>query len=319
MIDKERLYTYFAKNHGPLYKTSNGWYEGVCPFCGRPKLALNFIYKQAKCWRECFNGFAVDLIMKYHGIRYVEALDMIEEYDPTYIKLAGTSTYQRSDVILPEGYTPILFGEGIMGDRARHTLESRGMDLNYLDRIGVGYCNKEHKESKKNYFGYIIIPFKHDGILVYFIARDFTGNHLRYKNPSKEEYGIGKGEILFNEEALYLNEKIYVMEGWSDAATVGPAGVSIQGSDMGIYQRTKIIQSPVQEVVVIPDVGFYSNGLRIASKLISHKSVKVIDLVELKDLGKDVNQIGKVNVLSLEDHVPWLTRKTVYTELRHAS
>ena len=116
-------------------------------------------------------------------------------------------TKQVVDVEMPKGYTPILEGEGILGKRARSYLTERGFDLTVLDRAGIGYCNEHGLVDKENdidedFFGYIIVPFKRNGLLVYYIGRDYIGNFLRYKNPAVEKFNVGKGDLLFNEDAL---------------------------------------------------------------------------------------------------------------------
>ena len=317
MIDKDKVYTYFDKLHGPMQKSSNGWYTGVCPICGHTKLAVHFEYLQAKCWRGCFKGFAMDLIMLHHDLTYFASKEMIEDFSPTYIRLPNmVSRGSGSDISLPPGYHSILSGNSSLGDRARKYLEGRGFDLNYLDRIGVGYCNEGHAEYNKNYLGYIIIPFKKNGELVYFIGRDFVGNKERYKNPANEMYGIGKSEVLFNEGALFTYDRVYVLEGWTDAVTIGAQGVSTQGADLSIYQRTKILESPVREVVVIPDIGFYAAGLITAETLYRYKEVKVLDLWPLRELGKDVNAIGRDAVFGLENNTTTVNKLSLYKAIK---
>lgn len=321
MINKDKLYTYFDKLHGPLKRGSNGWYDGVCPFCGQPKLAVHFGYLKAKCWRGCFKGFAMNLIMQHHDINYFESKELVDEFEPTYSDINYIKVsrgLKGSDITLPPGYNSILSGNSSLGDRARTYLKGRGFDLNYLDRLGVGYCNEEHKQANLNFFGYIIIPFKKDGELVYYIGRDYTGNFPRYKNPPAEEVGVGKSEVLFNEGALYMHDRIYLVEGWADASTIGPQGLSIQGSDLSIYQKTKIIESPVEEVIIIPDLGFYAAGLYTATHLYKHKVVRVVDLWPLREFGKDVNEIGDERVMELSYNSPVVTKKFLYKTLRQS-
>ena len=139
---------------------------------------------------------------------------------------------------------------------------------------------------------------------------------MRYKNPAKEKFGVGKGDVLFNEEALYMQDTIYLTEGWADAATMGKLGVSTQGLDLGIMQTSMIIQSPVKEVIIVTDAGQYRQGLKQAEKLYRHKICKVLDLKMLSEYGKDINEIGKDKVLSLDAYQ--LTFNTLYKGLKNA-
>ena len=200
-----------------------------------------------------------------------------------------------------------------MAKRARTYLKGRAFDLNYLDMIGVGYCGSS------DYFGYIIIPFKKDGDIVYFIGRDYMdrGNKFRYKNPPREEFGIGKSEVLFNEEALYLYNKVYLLEGWSDAASIGNNGTSCQGKSLSMVQTDIIIKSPVKEVVVISDVGAEKEAFNMVSKLYKTKQTKLIKLTQFESVGKDVNSIGAHKVLRLESDLPYINNlETLYNEAR---
>jgi len=321
MINKSKVFAYFDRHHGPLRKSTNGWYDGTCPFCGEKKLAVSFDYLQVKCWRGCFNGFAAHFIMKVEGIKYFEVLDLIDGYPVMPLDFSHIPRYKNvevSDIGLPVGFKSITQGKGQLGIRARRYLqEDRGFNIEYLDQIGVGYCNENDPDD--DFFGYIIIPFKVHGKLSYFIGRDFIGNFPRYKNPNREKFKIGKAELFFNEEALYMQDKVYLTEGWTDAATMGEQGISVQGNSLSGLQKSKIITSPVEEVIIAIDAGFYRQGLRIARDLIQYKRVKVLNLDLLKPFGKDPNELGKDRIIELESITNQLGFKTLYKELKYGT
>lgn len=319
MIDEGQAFAYFDAVHGPLRPSTHGWYDGVCPLCADMKLAVTFEYNLVKCWKGCFDRqFIIDFIIDIEGVRRFEAYEILESYDSkpldyTYIK----GQVEVSEVALPAGYQGLLRGEGVIGTRARNYLSGRGFNLEHLDNLGVGYCNEEHDDKQKNFFGYIIIPLKSKGKLCYFLARDFMDNFPRYKNPPRDWFGVGKSQFLFNEEALYMKERIYLTEGWADAATMGEEGVSYQGLVVSKYQSSAIISSPVKEVVIVPDIGAYKDGLRQAEKLYKHMPVKVLDLSQHRRRGKDINEIGPDIVRGIEDRTEHITWKSLYQQLRH--
>lgn len=319
MINREQVYSYFERYHGPVEQSSNGWYTCKCPICGRDKFALNFTHLIGKCWRGCINGFVFDAIRIYHGITYFEARELVESMDYGALNIPSpvNRVFRESNISLPKGYHTILEGNTNLAYRAREYLQGRNFDLEYLDRIGVGYCNKEGESYKENYLGYIIVPFKKNGILRYFIGRDFIGNRERYKNPPKENGSAGKADFLFNEEALFLNNKVYLTEGWACAATM-KNGVSIQGSIPSTIQRNIVVKSPVDEVIIIPDAGYYKNGLEAASYLMKYKKVKVvnIDRFQKEGIGKDINEIGKENVINTEEKTQWMDDNFLFRQLR---
>jgi hypothetical protein len=154
--------------------------------------------------------------------------------------------------------------------------------------------------------------------MVYYLGRDFIGNYLRYKNPLKEDYGIGKSDVIFNEEALHIFNKVYITEGWTCAATIGENGISHQGEKPGVIQRNMIIKSEVEEVIIVPDASFYVNGLHTARELMKHKKVKVINLDWFQEMkiGKDVNEIGKEALFSTEETTPWIDTKFLFAQFK---
>lgn len=321
MINREKIFTYFNKFHGPLTPSTNGYYSCDCPICGgKNKFAVNFTYLTGKCWKNCINGFLVDTIRIYHSISYFEALELIESMEPGMLRIPASvnRAAKNARISLPRGFHSILDGAGSLAVRAREYLEGRGFDLNYLDRIGVGYVNTQDTNPLLDYFGRIIIPLKRDGSLSYFIGRTFIDDYLRYKNPAKSLCGVGKSDLFFNEEAFYISPKVYITEGWSCAASIQQKGASQQGSSPSLIQRNIIVKSPVNEVILVPDAGFYLQGLQAARQLIQHKKVKVINLdeFEAQGLGKDVAEIGVENLYSIENRTPWMDPVFLYKQLK---
>lgn len=317
---REKIYTYFERNHEEVKQSTNGWYTCECPYCGKKdKFAFNSDYKLVKCWRGCIRTMYVPYFIKdYYGVSYLEAIDIIENQNDRIIKIPSRITRAtKKDIKLPPGFVPILSSSGnSLGERARRYLKNRGFDLNYLDVLGFGYCNEEAKTNDENFFGYIIIPFYKEGSLKYFIGRDFIGNYKRYKNPPKEKFGVGKSEVIFNEGALKYQDKIYITEGWSDAVSIGDQGVSTQGLSFSPHQISMFIKSDVKEIVIVPDVGAYEAGLLNAKNLIPYKKVKVLNLDEFEALGKDVNSIGWDLIKDKEDDFEFLTMSKWFKEMR---
>ena len=312
-IDPQKSFTYFNSNFN-LKKTSKGWYTFDCPFCGKShKMAVNFGIGFAKCWVCEWRGNVYEFVKDFENVSFSDAKYKIQTIKPSAIKvedIIATSNAIRQEVSgvdLPIGYKGILDGDGIMAQRAREYLMGRGFDLDRLDRMGIGYVShKQEVEPSDDYFGYIIIPFLSMGELVYYIGRDFIGNFLRYKNPLKEQTGVGKGDVLFNEDALHLYETAFIVEGWADAVTIGENGVSTQGWSLSQRQKRLIMSSEVDRLVFVPDAGvdgtgksFYEKALESATSFInSGKEVYVLDLNVL-DSGKDINELGKDVIMGL--------------------
>lgn len=310
----EQVYTYL-KNNFKIKKATNGWWSLNCPFCDdgkdNMKLAVHLDFQYVKCWVCDYRNRFLDFVMDMEACSYFEAKQKVRSCEVSAvsfdkIKDAASSVREVSGLTLPTGYNSILDGDGSLGDRARTYLKKRGFSLKELDRMGVGYCNEINDNEDESYFGYIIIPFKTDGRLVYYIGRDYIGNFLRYKNPSKEVVGVGKGDMFFNEDALNIYGRVFMLEGWSDAMTMGRDAVSTQGWSLSKRQKFKILYSPTEELVLVPDAGedgagvsFYKKAVKAAIGFMDYKKVKVLDLNGLDDEKKDANALGKEAVMSV--------------------
>lgn len=319
-FEPRRAYTYFSSKF-KLKKTTSGWWAFRCPFCGQlsdsMKMAVHFHYGVVKCWVCGYKESMVDFISDYEGCQISEAKRILRETEPSSVNLDRLNDLKAakvSDVTLPYGYYSILEGENILGERARRYLSKRGFSLKELDRLGIGYVfhDKEDLPKEEDFFGYIIIPFKQQGKLVYYIGRDFIGNFLRYKNPQSGLFGVGKGDLLFNQDALEIFDECYFTEGWADALTIGRQGISTQGWSFSSIQKEIILRSSCERLIFVPDAGsdntgetFYEKAVKLGMEFLDYKEVQVLDLNRLSG-GKDVNELGKEAVLSLRKDTPML-------------
>lgn len=327
ILDPKKSYTYF-KNRFVMRRSTNGFFVFDCPFCidgeDKRKHAVNFDWGICKCWVCGFKGYITDFVQDYENVGYVEAKDMLWNSEASAVDLEILEYMPEGNravegLELPTGFTSILDGDTVIGMRARKYLQGRGFDLELMDAQGYGYCREHDEDKKKDYFGYIIIPYKRRGQLYWFQGRDFMGNFLRYKNPPNEQFGIGKGDILFNEDALELATVNYLTEGWADALTMGIEGVSTQGWSVSRDQKDKLMRSRARRLVFLPDVGmsergitFYQQAVKLAMEFIDIKECKVVDFEKSGLVGKDVNDYGKEAVLELVEKTPVLTEGLAY-------
>ena len=314
MIDSRRAYTYF-KNNFVMKPSSQNWYAFDCPYCdgGKHKknAAVKFSWRIVKCWSCEYSETITTFIMDMEGMTYKQLLDYAKEIEPSNISLDMLDDIsipiRKTEIQYPVGFKSILEGEGVLGKRARKYLQDvRKLDLKQLDRDGVGYCTAKADKDEENFFGYIIFPFKSKGILEYYIGRDFVGK-MRYKNPPKELVGVGKNEILYNEDALMLRKSVFVLEGLIDAMTLGNNSVATLGWSLSPTQKSKLMQSAAEEISFVPDVGYYVKAVKTALPFMKYKKIKVLPIYELADFGKDVNDIGKDKVMSLYENTDYLT------------
>lgn len=325
IIDPRKAFDYFDSNF-ILKKSTKGWWILDCPIClnENRKFAVHFHYGIAKCWVCGYKTNIVKFVSENEMCSYFQAIDILNNRTTRAIELdytvdtpirIGNGKY----IEMPKGFHTLLEGDGVIATRARNYLTGRGFDVEDLDFEGFGYCNqqcseKELQEGMEDFFGYILIPFKVRGRLVYYIGRDFIGNFLRYKNPSKEKFGVGKGDLLFNSDALNIYEECFLLEGWADAKTLGDNAMSSQGWSLSETQKSVINSAEVcKSLVLVPDAGkdgegvlFYEKALQLACEFIDDFKIKVINLNSLEQ-GKDVNEIGRQRVLDLIEETPYLS------------
>ena len=107
--------------------------------------------------------------------------------------------------------------------------------------------------------------------------------------PTREAAGIGKSDVIYNIDALALFKTIYLVESITNSLTLGDQGIAIGGKIMSEYQVSRVLESPVQRVVIALDPDAMRDAHLLAMKFISSKKVKVVQFPE----GKDVNDLGK--------------------------
>lgn len=290
---KYRSYNYFSSNF-KLVKSSQGWFRLANPFDFRrdQSMGVNFDGNIVLCHRTGYKSDIIGFIAEYEGLTRREVpVFLVNNYEESVYKTYETPKHLKVAVRYPESFYS-LSADCMACERARSYVAGRGMDIDYLNLMGFGTC------LTGPYVGYLIIPFKVDGDLKYYIGRDFLGRPaaLRYQNPPVAEVGIGKGDLFFNQDALSMYDRVFLLEGWSDAITIGRNAISSQGWSLTSNQKSILIQSGLKELVIIPDKGFYEKALLTAWDLSEHMQVRVVCL-DYMEGGKDVNEIGRDTVM----------------------
>lgn len=262
-----------------------------------------------------------DFIGDMEGLKYAGVISLLEKVEETVLPDLDLRVSYEGTVKLPEGFTPIMEGDGILTDRARAYLEGRNISLDYAEELGIGYV----KTPESPFFGCIIIPFFRKGRLIYFIGRNFylCDPYLRYVNPDVAAvHGAGKGDMFFNEDALFKFRTVELMEGAIDAMTMGERGISSQGWKLSETQFSILIESPVENIIIIPDLGVDGKGIpfrkhayKTATDLIEFKTVFVADLSPFEELGKDPNAIGAENVRKCYKGLKKVTMQSAIIEM----
>ena len=91
-----------------------------------------------------------------------------------------------------------------------------------------------------------------------------------------------------------MYKEVFLNEGWADAKTIGKQGISSQGWNLSQKQKTKILRSNIERLVIVADRGAYKEAVKTARLFLNKKEIFVVnfDDRELADFGKDVNDVG---------------------------
>ena len=288
---KGKLHQYFAIKLG-AFDYRRGWQKCDCPYCGgKQKFGVNISQNRTNCFRCGEHPSPLNLVIYLENLdTYAEAyrlIDSNQNYGGYVFKEEKVELKEAKPMYLPEGFKLLNQGDSQVAKSARNYIQHRGFDINTLSRYGWGYGTKD------KYFGYIIIPFHENGKLVYFNARRYLGNGPRYNNPETSESGLGKSMILYNKDALYMYETIFICEGAINAATLGDKAIASGGKAISRFQINEIIKSPVKRIIILLDPDAKDYALDLALKLVNFKRVKVVFLPE----GTDVNDLGKATTM----------------------
>lgn len=270
--------------------SDSGYHRMINPFdtSRHYNMVVNFSQNFTYDWKTGYSKSIAGFVADYSGMAYQDAVDFVGLLDiPT---LSGVKPVfnpeSSSDVAMP--LTTSLFENSVLGERARNYLIERKFDLNVLDDKGwtVGVEGK--------WLGRIIIPFKIKGKLVYYIGRTFLGEDPKYLNPISTDVGVGKSELLYNQDALYTDTKGYLVEGVMDAETVGDNCVASLGWKLSNHQISLISNSRWKELHIIPDRGFENQALATALFFTGKMDVYIHSLPAGS---KDVNDCGFENII----------------------
>lgn len=295
---KGKLFKYFTSKLR-IKKSTKGWWRCDCFNCGgNYTFGIQIESFKTHCFKCGYYSNPIGLLMKLEGFEQVNEarkfLDIQQEYD-AYERIAKVEKKVTESLDLPESFTLLMQGDSMIAKAARHYMRKRGFNIKKLSLHGVGYC------STGEYAGYIIFPYYRKGKLVYMQGRVFMGGGPKMKNPDAEKYGIGKSSLIYNEDALFIYNRIYAMESITNCLTLGDLSIGLSGKTISPMQLTKIIQSPCKSIVIILDDDALSEAYKFAMQVVHYKKVKVVHMPK----GKDVNDLGKKKTMELVKKTPY--------------
>lgn len=172
-------------------------------------MSINIDKNAFKCWVCGYSGNKISrLISKYAPAYYSEWSSLVDEVDLSKYEFIFEEPEELPDQILelPQEFKSLTGRK--TGDklRALEYLYSRDIsDLEIL-RWKIGFCDFGEYE------GRVIIPsFNTCGELNYFIARSYTDDWMKYKNPRVSK------DLVFNDLNINWDDDIIIVEGVFDA------------------------------------------------------------------------------------------------------
>lgn len=305
-----RLYTYFVENLN-LKENSKQWLVGDCPHCGKKnKFGINVHINMANCFVCGDRTTPLGIVKKLENFdTFSEVYKLISKYETFSIELSdnirsNTEKEKPLKIIkaLPKEYKMVGLYDSKLDKIVRKQLKKRGFSLIKSMMLGFGYCGTGEYAQR------LIIPFYKNGEIIYFNARQITNSGPKYKNPTEEEFGIGKGQIIYNYDALNFYNKVWIFEGVFNAATIGMNATATGGKQLSDWQLNEYITSPCKKIIIGLDDDAYPEALKIALKISPYKQVKILMFPK----GKDANDLGKKATKKLEKATPYLSYKEVY-------
>lgn len=290
---------------------STGWLrQGTCPECAKSKkFGINLHVNRTNCFSCGYHPRPLQLLIKLeHLTTYNDAIHFLNGFaGADYLEIPMPMLEERK-VNLPESFTLLSLGQGPNANRARNYMASRGYDIEELTFRGVGYC------VSGPYAYRIIIPFYAKGELIYFNARQFIELGSKHKNPGKEEFGIGKSQLIYNIDALHRYQTVYMVESATNALTLGDNTIAFGGKRISDYQLSKVLDSPVKRCVLIWDPDATWEAYRVALQICQYKQVKVVEMPweYKKKFNPDVNDIGKSGTLNIIKGFKYMSYSELY-------
>ena len=262
---------------------SNDEHLFFCPLCKhhKRKMSINISKNTYKCWICDSRGKSIYTLVRKFGNHFQkqkwqsfeENVD-ISDFDNIFEEREEETTQRIS---LPKEFISLANKNlSLTANAPLNYLRKRGINSADILKWKIGYCEDGEYRNR------IIIPsFNRDGNCNYFVARTWTKDWLKYKNPPASK------NVVFNELMINWDEPIVLVEGIFDAITADNS-IPLLGSTLNAYSRLfKAILTHSKRVYVALDQDAEKKALSIISTLISHGiEIYKIDTSNYEDVGE---------------------------------
>ena len=268
---------------GSFYR-SNDEHLFFCPLCKhhKRKLSVNISKNTYKCWICDSRGRNIYYLVRKFGNydhkqiwkSFEETVD-ISEFDNIFEEKQVEEVRQR--IKLPDEYICLANRNlSFTAKGALKYLKKRGITKYDILKWKIGYCESGEYRNR------IIIPsFNLDGYCDYFIARAYTEDWLKYKNPPTSK------NVVFNELMIDWNSPITLVEGVFDAINANNS-IPLLGSTLSTHSKLfRAILTHSKRIYVALDKDAEKKALNIINTFILHGvEIYKIDTSNYEDVGE---------------------------------
>ena len=277
---------------GSYYKSKNE-YLFKCPFCEhhKKKLSINLKSNVYKCWVCDSKGKSIQYLIKRFASRTAlkewQLLD--EKVDMSLAdNLFDVPREEEQTIKLPSEFVCLANGNlPLTAKKPLNYLKKRGIIEKDIKYFKIGFCEEGEYKSR------IIMPsFNEDGYCNYFVARTYTNNWSKYKNPQVSK------DIIFNDLLIDWNQPVTIVEGIFDAIKA-PNAIPLLGSTLNKKSKLfcKLAQNTKRVYLALDKDALKKSFLIIKDLLEYGLEVYRIDTSKIDDIGS----ISKAETLELRN------------------
>lgn len=276
-IIKQSLGSYYKSNDELIF---------FCPKCKhhKRKLSVNIEKNKFQCWVCDFRGNKIDALIKDRELKdrwrsLTNQVD-INKFDELFVNKQNETTEKFLE--LPEYFSTLTTPRlSTTGKKALKYLLDRGVSYSQILMYKMGFCHHG------KYTNRIIVPsFDSNGKLNYYIARSFSDDYLKYKNPPCSR------DVVFNDLLVDWTRPIVLVEGFFDSLKYDNS-IPILGSTLNMRSVlfNKIVDN-CKMVYICLDKDAKNKELKIVKNLLDFGiQVCKIELYDYSDLGEVPNHL----------------------------
>ena len=274
-----------------------------CPKCNhhKKKLSINLDKDKYKCWVCDYRCNTISRLVRRWGSfsQQQNWSELTSDFNPTAFENLFSDieeVEEKQTIELPTEFNTLATNNGSLTSLpAKKYLRTRGVNKEDILKWKIGFCS--HGEFKDR----IIIPsFDEDGDVNFFIARSYSGDWKKYKNPRVSK------NIIFNELYVDWTSDLTIVEGVFDAIIAGNS-VPILGSTLS--EKHKLFEKIVENdtpVYVALDPDAESKALKLIQKLIQYDvevyKVKIEPYNDVAEMSKEEYQKRKSEAILMNSN-----------------